>query len=686
MKFLRVHRGLFLGLLLALPFLNAQPAKAFLALPDAAYSAMTSSLYLPEPESYAPPLQQAIALLAQSNYAAADAQLKSLIQANPTDMPARDFYYLSQLLQDNWLTLAQENADRAYLNLPSLRLPDPRQGITPSISIPAILQEKVEQIEWGRVPDLGGAIAQTRQQLAQTPDAIQPRLTLAALYLLEGRQPGYSENPAKIQQADDQLRELVRRHPTDAQAWLILANRLPNSAEKTAAYQASTRLNPQLVYAWIGAANDVLANQQSFDQVVLPMLEKGVQANPDQFLMQYAIGELLSAQQRPDDAIAHLDRATRLRPDFPPAWYALFVALKGSSRDRTSELLDSFQRVVVADPTFTFFDVSELNRRMVRADRIPEVVAAYNRISRTNPKLASQGFLQLGFLLTEVAPSRSNRIIRLNRRAYSLDPNPSTLRQLASTLIRNGQPVEGEALLRQFMSEEPPETAIYARGELAFAMAQQDVNRALKYLDEIYAIDPKSTGYEWVGSWLMEQQRLEEAKVFYNRAIRIDPWYNLFLAQILAKQGQTEEAIAKVRIVLDRLPKTDPNYYGFPLVVLSDILAQTGRLEEAIARYEEATVSTDNVYTIYAYGELLQRYQRWDQAIAQYQRVAKIAAEQQDQLLAAKSRRGIGQALVGKGQFSAAKVELEKARSQFQDIAYIDSAAEIAREIQALPR
>jgi hypothetical protein len=45
----------------------------------------------------------------------------------------------------------------------------------------------------------------------------------------------------------------------------------------------------------------------------------------------------------------------------------------------------------------------------------------------------------------------------------------------------------------------------------------------------------------------------------------------------------------------------------------------------------------------------------------------------------------MGEALMGTGRLAAAKTELEQARSLFQDMAYIDLAAETAREIQALP-
>jgi tetratricopeptide (TPR) repeat protein len=210
-------------------------------------------------------------------------------------------------------------------------------------------------------------------------------------------------------------------------------------------------------------------------------------------------------------------------------------------------------------------------------------------------------------------------------------------------------------------------------------------NQALKYLDEIYAIDPKSSGYEWVGSWLVEQKRWDEAKVFYERAVRQDSWYNIFLAQILIEQGQVDMAIAKLQTVLNGLLKNDPNYYGFPSAVLCDALAKAGRLEEALARYEAAAQYNNSPNTYYGFGEFLRRNQRWEQAIGQYRLAAQKADEQQNPLLVAKSYRGIGQVLMAQGEKEAANMTLERARSIFQENAYIDLAAETARGIQVFP-
>jgi tetratricopeptide (TPR) repeat protein len=689
MNFSHIRCSFLFGILLSFPFLNPSPTQAFLTLPEPVYSAMSSPVVAPE-QPYAVPLQQAIALLEQEKYAEADIILRSLIQSSPRDMFARDFYHTSQLLQGNWLNLAEENADRAYHNLPQIRFPNPSEGMVPTINLPASIYQKISQLEWGATPDLSETIAQTKQQVAQDPTAIPPRLMLASLYILESRKPGESQSISKLQQAREQMRELTRRYPEDAQLQLILADNLPTSDEKTAAYRESVRLQPQLGQAWIGYGRDAIENQKDLSQGMM-IFENGIRANPNSFQLQHYAGYTLLTLQRPDEAIGYLDQATRLRPDAMFAWSALFLALDQSNHDQVSLMLDALERVATINPSFTAGDINavthirSLNLSMMRDNRIPELVLFYKRIGHKNPKVASRGFSYLGFLLTELAPSKGDRIIRLYRRAYSLDPSRENLRSLASALIRNRQPVEGEALLRQFLAGELAESTVYARGELAFAIAQQDVNRALKYLDEIYAIDPKSSGYEWVGSWLVEQKRWDEAKVFYERAVRQDSWYNIFLAQVLVEQGQIDGAIAKLQTVLSGLSKDDPNYYGFPSAVLCDALAKAGRLEEAIARYEAAAQYNKSPDTYYGFGEFLRQHQRWEQSIGQYRLAAQKADEQQNPLLVAKSYRGIGQVLMAQGEKEAANKTLEKARSIFQENAYIDLAAETAREIQVLP-
>jgi tetratricopeptide (TPR) repeat protein len=669
MKF-SLRLGLFLWVLLAC--FSPKPAQAFLSL-------NTPPIPITHPvQPYSADLEKAIALLSQEQYAAADVILKALIQANPGEMPARDFYYISQLLQDNQLNLLRENADRAYLNLPNIGFSYARDGIIGTVVVPEPIQTRLDALNWGATPNVTGAIAQLKQEIDQSPNAIPPRLTLAALYRMTASVPG--ENPA-LQQSYTQLRDLVRRYPNDAQLRFILAENLPASAERTAAYQESIRLNPQLIWAWMGYARDAAQDSSKIVQIY----QDAIQANPDRYELHYALGTLFQSNQQVADAIASFRRATELRPKFNPAWSALFSIFQQDDSKYLDQIILDFERVAILNPLFSDVDSTTISRLMVRADRIPEAVSLFNRIGRQNPKVASRGFLQLSFLLGELAPSRKAQIIRLQRRAYRLDPNQESLRSLASALIRHGQPMEGEALMRQFIAAEPPETAIYAMGELAFAIVQQDADRALKYLDEINATNPKIGGYEWSGSWLMGQKRWAEARVFYERAAQQSSWNSIPLAQILAEQGELEKAIAMVRSVRDSLPKEDPNRYGFPSAILSDLLARNGKLEEAIALHQEATRSSSFVDNYFTFGEFLKKHQRWDEAIEQYQQAIQKAEEQLYFSLIAKSYRGIGQALLGKGQLAEAKVALERARVLFQEQSYLDMVAELDREIAALP-
>jgi tetratricopeptide (TPR) repeat protein len=679
MKLFYSRLGVFLCVLLAC--FSPKPAQAFLPL-------NTPPITHPV-QPYSADLEKAIALLSQEQYAAADAILTALIQAKPTEMPARDFYYISQLLQKNWLNLMRDNADRVYLNLPNIGFYEPRQGLEGTVRVPAPIQERLDALDWSPILDLTAEIAQVKREIDQNANAIQPRLVLAALYRQSSASPSESEAAAAMVAAvQAQLRDLTRRHPADAQLRLILADNLPPSAEKTTAYQTSIRLNPELVQAWIGYANDANnpENPRSPQTLsrVMQIYQEAIQANPESYRLHYQLGSLLLDQQRYDEAIVSFRRTTELQPNFTSAWIDLFSVLQLDDRKYLDQVVLDFERIAVLNFDSSIVDIPTISQLMVRADRVPEAVSLFNRIARQNPKLASRGFLQLSFLLTELAPSRAAQIIRLERRGYRLDPSRENLRSLATALIRNNQPVAGEALMRQFLAEEPPETAFSAKSQIAYAIVQQDAPRALQYLDDANASDPAIGGYEWAGSWLVEQKRWAEARVFYERAAQKTPWYNIFLAQILGEQGELAEAIAKVRSVQDSLPKEDPNYYGFPSAVLCDLLAKSGRLEEAIGIYQEATRRSGFVDTYYAFGEFLKGYQKWDEAIGQYQQAIKIAEEQQYKLLMAKGYRGIGQALIGKGQLAEARVELERARTLFQELSYLDFAAETDREIQGL--
>jgi len=157
MKFFSLGHSLCLSLLLTLPFLGSQRAQAFLLLPAPLTSSM-APIASSAAQAYPPQLQEAIALLVEEKYAEADALLIPLIQTQPTNMPARDFYLISQTLQNNWLKLATENAERAYRNLPDISYTDPRQGIQDTVFIPEEIQQHLYDRDWSSTRGIETAI------------------------------------------------------------------------------------------------------------------------------------------------------------------------------------------------------------------------------------------------------------------------------------------------------------------------------------------------------------------------------------------------------------------------------------------------------------------------------------------------------------------------------------------------
>jgi tetratricopeptide (TPR) repeat protein len=340
MKFRHLPFSLFLTVLFTAPFIHSTPALADLTLFQT-----TIADTQPDP----PELKTAIALLVQEKYTEADIILKRLIQANPTHMATRDYYFASQDLQSNALGLATEYAERAYLDLPYVGYYfHGRDASDTTLNLDPQLGARLEF--WSPTLYPEPAIALLKQQVDQNPDAIYPRLILASLEnMTTYRNP---ERGSQGSEAIVQIRELVRRHPNDVQLQLILARNTLSETERTAAYQQSIRLNPQRVAVWLAYGNAVSFQDPA---AAIEIYKTAIQANPNAEELYYQLGVLLQQNQRSAEAIAPLRQAIELQPQLMSrAWTLLFSILQ--QQEDPDPLMAEYQRFAAANPDDPHFN------------------------------------------------------------------------------------------------------------------------------------------------------------------------------------------------------------------------------------------------------------------------------------------------------------------------------------------
>jgi tetratricopeptide (TPR) repeat protein len=170
----------------------------------------------------------------------------------------------------------------------------------------------------GRLED---AIAQLREALRLSPDIAEAHYNLALTL---------SRAPGRLDESVAEYREALRLRPDYPEAHNDLGAALsavPGRLDDAIAeYNEALRLNPDYAPAWrnLGAA---LFNQGRIPRAV-EAFQRALILLPGSADAHYVLGlALLKLPGRADDAVAQLEEALRLAPDFPAAQAALSEAL-----------------------------------------------------------------------------------------------------------------------------------------------------------------------------------------------------------------------------------------------------------------------------------------------------------------------------------------------------------------------
>ncbi|HEY3840147.1 MAG TPA: tetratricopeptide repeat protein [Bryobacteraceae bacterium] len=120
--------------------------------------------------------------------------------------------------------------------------------------------------------------------------------------------------------------------------------------EAVAEYRKAIEKNPKAINLHYRLGRALL--QQSHDPAILDEARKEFEAelvlNPSDAVAEYQIGQILIAEQKKSDAAEHLERAAKLRPDFPEALMA--VARLRSDAKRYDEAIRLLEHAVSLQP------------------------------------------------------------------------------------------------------------------------------------------------------------------------------------------------------------------------------------------------------------------------------------------------------------------------------------------------
>jgi tetratricopeptide (TPR) repeat protein len=236
---------------------------------------------------------------------------------------------------------------------------------------------------------------------------------------------------------------------------------------------------------------------------------------------------------------------------------------------------------------------------------------------------------------------------RAFRRGIELAPDDVELHNsLGWTLFQDARPEEAVAEYQRALALKPDHAK--AHNNLALALVELGrLDEAAEHFSRSLQLEPKPEIYSDLGFTLARLGKPDEALANYQKALALDPncpsaHFNLAVSAVqandfpaaeahyrkalpgkptaeahnglgyaLARQGQTDEAIAEFRKAVQANPKFTPAYNN-----LGEALAKQGKLDEAADAYRQSLAEKPSAAVYAALGALLQRQGKTDEAAA----------------------------------------------------------------------
>jgi tetratricopeptide (TPR) repeat protein len=236
------------------------------------------------------------------------------------------------------------------------------------------------------------------------------------------------------------------------------------------------------------------------------------------------LGHLLVRQNRAQEALPHLERATHLDPKLENAWFTLGKALamlgRGAEADR------AFERSFALSPERRMMALAAEHQKEGRLD---EAEHLYRRILRHDPR------------------------------------NVDALRLLALISLKAGRDGEAESLLEKAIALAPD--FLLAILDLGRLRKEQDrYGEALECFDRAIALDPASPQPHYLrGSTLAPASFTQEAIEAYEKCLKLRPTHVgalIGLGHVLKAVGRYHEAVASYDACIRQLPDFGETYWS----------------------------------------------------------------------------------------------------------------------------
>ena len=253
------------------------------------------------------------------------------------------------------------------------------------------------------------------------------------------------------------------------------------------------------------------------DDKAIEQYAKVVEQKPDLPQARMNLGMLLLRQNRPAEAVPHLQTLAETRAgDFRVQFY-LANALEASGK--AEEAIAPYQKALELDPNSADAALG-LGRSLARAGRFEEAETNYRRAEQINPELAGQ---TLEFAEMVEQSGRKEQALTLYQQYLTSHDDAIAVKERAALLLLDQKRYQEAAPLLEAAVAQDASAANQAALAEAYSLGDQPA-KALPAWQAAVAADPQSVALRIrYANALLAAQRFDDAARNYHVAIEKDP-------------------------------------------------------------------------------------------------------------------------------------------------------------------
>jgi tetratricopeptide (TPR) repeat protein len=293
------------------------------------------------------------------------------------------------------------------------------------------------------------------------------------------------------------------------------------------------------------------------------------------------LGQVLTRQERYDEALTNYLKAIELNPNFAIVRYNLGGLYK--KRGETNKAIEQYRKAIQIDPNFVKA-YNNLGVALIKEDKTDEAIENLQQALQKDPNLAS-AHINLGLALSK-QEKISDAVVHWNKALQISSNLPKAQFQLGAALVKQGRTEQGVHHLKRALQINPDFAE--AHNNLGGQLLQEGrIDEALKHFNAALKSDPEiAEAHNNVGIILIHKGNIDEAVFHFKEAVRINPEFELArdnLREAAAiQQSRMEAEMQRLQEALRHSPDDPQLNYE-----LGNLYLAGGELNKAIGMFKK---------------------------------------------------------------------------------------------------